>query len=448
MQNTKHIENISSDDLIRYHLSGIRPRRELKVGIEVEKPAALLSDGTVPQFRGRHGYRQVIDYFVEQMGWRVIKKVNGHPYMLQRGDTVLSLEVSGLIEFAGSPHRNLHDIALELELHRHELREVSRKYGIRWLGLAVHPLSHQRDHDFIKSERYTMMQKVQGDKWSEWSQVTNSIQVNFDFSSKKNLEQKFHLMTRISPILTAMFANSAITLGKVNNYASLRGKITTENDGARYTPPPEFFYRNFTVERFVEYVLDLPMVFIMRDEKHIAVPRRTFRQFIEKGYRGHHATLEDYKTHISFLYADVRLKHYIEYRSADSLPPTLTPAVPAVVKGLMYDSSGWKFIDELTKYWTYEDYLQLRRDVVKHGLQAEIRGTKVLQLAKDVVSQASENLRDVARHDAEGHDESIYLDSLKKFIFIHEQSPGEWTRDRWRGDWHGSAAKLMDWAEY
>jgi glutamate--cysteine ligase len=439
---------LTRNDLIAYHLSGIRPRSELKVGIEVEKPAALLKDGSVPKFKGKYGYQQVINYFTQQLGWQVVKRVNGHPYMLQRGDTVLSLEVSGLIEFAGTPHRSLHDMALELELHRHELREVSRKFGIRWLGLAVHPISHQRDHDFIKYERYTVMQEMQGEKWSEWSQVTNSIQVNFDYSSQKNLEKKFHLMTRVAPILTAMFTNSSITLGKANGYASLRGKITTENDGARYTPPAEFFYHNFSVERFVNYVLDLPMIFIVRDEQHIPIKKLTFRQFLERGYLGHKATLDDYRTHISFLYSDVRLKHYIEYRSADSLPPTLVSAVPATVKGLMYDSSGWQFINKLTKYWTYEDYLQLRRDVVRQGLQAEIRGTKVLQLAKEVLNMASENLRYIARHNANGQDESIYLDPIKEFIFIHEKSPGEWTHERWTGDWHSSAAKLMDWAEY
>lgn len=434
-----------------YFLQGCRPRQELRVGIEVEKPAVFRENGRTVRYNGKRGYKSILQTFINDLGWEVLHEDDGYPVQLQRGETVLSLETSGMIEFAGTTHQSLHELAVEARLHAHELREISDPLGIKWLGLGIQPVSHRQEHEKILRSRYRMLFdyfKSVGDLAASWALKCSSIQVNIDFTSRQNLERKFRLLTRVSPILSAMFCNSIINNGKLSHSMSTRNSIAQRADPPRFNPPKEFFHRNFRVESFIEYALDLPMVYIVRDGKTIRVRNLTFRKYLEKGFKGHQATMEDFEIHISFVYTDVRMKKYIEFRAIDGVPPSLIPSAAAVVKGIIYNKNGWDCIEELTKNWTYEDYVAFREDTAKNGLQASVRNVKALDLAKEVLEVASDNLRRTKRLDIDNNDESIHLEPIKEYVFVREKSPAEYVASVWDAEWHKSIVKLIDWSQY
>ncbi|PIR49557.1 hypothetical protein COU79_04280 [Candidatus Peregrinibacteria bacterium CG10_big_fil_rev_8_21_14_0_10_54_7] len=442
---------LTEDDLVAYFLSGCRPRRQLRIGIEVEKPGVLRENGrTVKYSNGPRSYSAVVDMLVSKCGWEITREEDGYPAVIRRGRTVLSLETSGVIEFAGSTHQSLHDLALEYNLHVHELREISGALGIKWLGYGIQPVSSRQEHELVKKPRYRMVIEHFGRDtlFGSWTFKCNSVQVNLDFTSRVNLQRKFSLLTRIAPVLTAMFANSPINRGRLGHSMSMRSSIAQRAVPKRYNPPREFFQQDFTVEKFVQYALDLPVVYIQREQTYIPVERMTFREFMERGYGRYSATLEDFLIQISFVYTDVRLKRYIEFRSVDNVPTPLVPAVAATVKGLMYNRKGWQFIEELTKHWTYEEYCQFRNDVAKYALRATIHRTSALDLAKQTLNVATENLRSLGHRNIDGQDESIFLEPIKEYIFVHEQSPAEYVASKWETEWHKNIGKLIEWAEY
>ena len=444
-------KQLTENDLVAYFLSGCRSKKELRVGIEVEKPGVLRENGKTVQYsNGKRSYSTIVDMLVSQCGWKIIEEEDGYPAIIQRGDTVLTLESSGVIEFAGTTHRSLHNLALEHALHARELREISETLGIKWLDYGIQPVSHRKDHELIKKPRYRAVIKHFGRDtlFGSWTFKCNSVQANLDFTSRVNLQKKFYLLTRIAPVITAMFANSPVNIGKLSKYISYRSSISQRAVPDRYNPPFAFYQKSFTVEKYVQYALDLPIVFIKRDGKYVSANKMPFRTFMKKGYKNYTATLDDFLVHISFIYTDARLKKYIEFRSVDSVAPSLVPAVAAVIKGLMYDRKGWDFIEYITKYWTYQDYVQFRKDIAKDALQAKIRNTSALDLAKEVLNVATENLHTLGRKNIDGQDETIFLEPIKEYVFVHEKSPGEYIASLWENQWHKSIGKLIEWAEY
>ena len=82
----------------------------------------------------------------------------------------------------------------------------------------------------------------------------------------------------VTPIVSAIFANSSLFEGKAVA-ASCRGACTS---GATPIPdrcgiPPFVFEDGFGYERCVEWALDVPMFFVVREGRYRAAEGMTFR---------------------------------------------------------------------------------------------------------------------------------------------------------------------------
>ena len=62
---------------------------------------------------------------------------------------------------------------------------------------------------------------------------TATVQANIDFDSQRDAMAKLRLGMGLSPILTAAFANSSISEGRLNGYMSYRQHIWTDTDRDR-----------------------------------------------------------------------------------------------------------------------------------------------------------------------------------------------------------------------
>ena len=93
------------------------------------------------------------------------------------------------------------------------------------------------------------------------------------------------------------------------------------------------------------------MFFLVRDGQYRQATHLRFRDFMEQGWDGAHATLGDWDTHLTTLFPEVRLKRVIEVRGSDAVPPGLICALPALWKGLLYDddacAAAWRLVDDL-----------------------------------------------------------------------------------------------------
>ena len=78
---------------------------------------------------------------------------------------------------------------------------------------------------------------------------------------------------------------------------------------------------------------------------------------------GEVATLDDWESHLTTVFPEVRLKKYIEMRGADGGPWNMICALPALWVGLLYNADVQAKCMDLIKNWTQDDMDMLRAEV-------------------------------------------------------------------------------------
>jgi glutamate--cysteine ligase len=251
----------------------------------------------------------------------------------------------------------------------------------------------------------------------------------------------------LAPLITAMFANSPISEGRLNGYKSFRGHIWTDTDKARCGLLRFAFDPAVSFAHYVEYALDVPMYLIVRDGKYIDFTGIPFRHFWTRGYMGHTATIEDWDLHLTTLFPEVRIKRYMEVRSADSQPPELMPALAALIKGFLYDSDCLLASWDLVKDWSWDERMQFYHDSHRYALAARARKFSAADLAKEVIQIAWEGLKRQAALNENGDDETIYLKPLRDLV-SQGKCPADLVLEKWEGELHHDIKKLIDYSAY
>ena len=275
---------------------------------------------------------------------------------------------------------------------------------------------------------------------------TCTVQSNHDFSSEADMVRKMRVALALQPVGTALFANSPFTEGKPNGLLSFRSEIWRDTDNARAGMLPWVFESGMGFERYVDYALDVPMYFLKRGDTYIDVSGKSFRDhFNGKLMPGERATISDWANHISTIFPEVRLKRYIEMRGSDGGPWRRLPSLPAFWVGLIYDDANLDACWEIVKDWSAEERQKLRDDVPRLGFQAEIRGRKLLAIAKEVLALSEKGLQRRNKLDANGRDETRYLRPLQE-IAARGITPAEELLTKFHGNWKESVDPI--YSEY
>jgi len=259
---------------------------------------------------------------------------------------------------------------------------------------------------------------------------TCTVQVNLDFGSEADMVQKLRVSLALQPLGTAFFANSPFLEGKPNGFLSFRSHVWEDTDNARAGMLPFVFEQGFGFERYVEYALDVPMYFIMRDGKFVNCAGESFRAFLNgrlPQLPGELPTLRDWADHLTTIFPEVRLKKYLEMRGSDVGKGAMLCALPALWGGLFYNQASLDAAWDLVKGATAEQRQQLRHDVPKLGLKAKFMGRSLQDIAKDVLGFARSGLK------ARGFGEEPFLDVLDAMA-----ESGQTNADRLLGLYHGA----------
>src|SRR5262249_12430092 len=279
---------------------------------------------------------------------------------------------------------------------------------------------------------------------------TATVQANIDYADEADAMTKMRVGMGIAPLVNAMFANSSVSEGDLNGYISQRGHIWTDPDRARCGLLPFVFRDDAGFRDYVEWALDVPLYFILRDGRYRTdVTGMPFRRFLAEGAAGERATLDDWNLHLTTLFPEVRLKGYIELRSADSQPPERMLALPALVKGVFYTTDCVEAAWDLVKRWSFDERVASWHEVHREALFARIRGIRVLELARELYAIAEQGLRRQAVVDERGRDERVYLERLGEQL-ESGRSPARVIAEKWRNEWAWDqrVERLIDYAEY
>jgi glutamate--cysteine ligase len=176
--------------------------------------------------------------------------------------------------------------------------------------------------------------------------------------------------------------------------------------------------------RYAQWALDVPMYMIKRGSKVIANTGQPFRSYWQDGFEGERATLGDWILHLNTLFPEVRLQRTIELRSTDAQKRALSPAVPALWAGLLYDAQSLAACELLVEPMAHDVLEAARKDIAKRGLRAEVGGQPLRAIAERMIELSMEGLARRKRVDAEGRDERVYLEPLAA-LTLSGRCPGD-----------------------
>lgn len=412
------------DELVAYFASGEKPRSAFRVGTEHEK-FGFLRDTLEPlPFDGPRGIEAILDAVAAEAegsatAWTSVKD-DGRTIALM-SDTAgsITLEPGGQLELSGAPLQTVHETCREVGEHLRALRAVCLPRGVGFIGIGFHPTAKWEDMPRVPKGRYGIMQahmpKV-GSRGLDMMKRTATIQANFDYENEADMVASFRTGLALTPIVTALFANSPFVEGSRGGALSERTMVWQDTDADRTGFPSVVFEDGFGYERWADYVLDVPMYFVRRDGIHHDHAGASFRSFMERGLDGHVATMRDFEDHLTTAFPEVRLKKYLEVRGADGGPWSRICALTAIWKGVLYDTAARDAALALMEKPTAAELAALQADVGVRGFKATYRGRAVLDLARDLLAISAAGLTRIGAKNARGEDETRFLRPLFRAV--------------------------------
>jgi len=436
------------EQLAEYIASGCKPKPDWRIGTEHEK-FGYCKDTLKPlPYDGPRSIRAMLEGLRDRFAWQPILE-QGNIIGLTKDGANISLEPGGQLELSGAPLENIHQTCDEVNDHLRDVHEVADTIGAGFIGLGAAPLWRHEDMPVMPKGRYRLMTDYMGRVGTHGTQMmyrTCTVQVNLDFASEADMVQKLRVGLALQPVATALFANSPFFEGKPNGHKSWRSRIWRDLDPARTGMLPFAFEDGMGFERYVDYILDVPMYFVYRDGHYIDALGQSFRDFLKgrlPALPGEVPTLSDWADHMTTAFPEARVKKYIEMRGADGGPWRRLCALPALWVGLLYDQGALDAAWDLAKGWTAETREALRVAASVDGLQARVGDIDMLDLAREVVAIADEGLRARARTGTGGllADETHFLNALRESVETG-RTPADELLEHYHGDWHGDLTRI------
>ena len=421
--------------------SGEKPREAWRIGTEHEKFGFRLDDLRPPTFDGERGIEALLKGLA-RFGWTPFEE-HGHVIALTKGLASVTLEPAGQLELSGAPVETLHDTCREVGSHLREVREVADELGLGFLGMGFQPKWRRDEMPWMPKGRYRIMREYMpkvGTLGLDMMTRTCTVQVNLDYASEADMVKKFRVSLALQPVATALFADSPFTDGKPNGYLSYRSHIWTDTDRDRTGMLDFVFEDGFGYERYVDYLLDVPMYFSYRDGEYIDASGKSLRTFLRGELDvlpGALPTIRDWNDHMTTAFPEVRLKKFLEMRGADGGPWNRLCALPAFWVGLLYDDAALDAAWDLVRDFSMAERNALRDDVPRHALKTPFRGGTLQDIAIEALKIADAGLRRRARADSCGVDESGFIAPLLEIAEAGE-TPAERKLALFHGAWNGS----------
>jgi len=439
--NVQELPIADKRQLIEFHAAGSKPREQWSIGTEHEKFGFRLDDLRPLTYDGERGIEAMLRGMT-RFGWQPVEE-HGKVIALLHDGASVTLEPAGQFELSGAMLENIHDTCCETSCHLKEVKTVAEELGVGFLGMGFQPKWRRDEMPWMPKGRYQIMKNYMpkvGKLGLDMMTRTCTVQVNLDFASEADMVKKFRVSLALQPIATALFADSPFTEGKPNGYLSYRSHIWTDTDPDRTGMLDFVFEDGFGFERYVDYLLDVPMYFSNRGGEYIDCAGMSFRDFLAgklPALPGALPTLKDWADHMTTAFPEVRLKKYLEMRGADGGPWNRLCALPAFWTGLLYDDEALDAAWDLVKDFTLEERNALRDGVPKLALKVPFRNGTLRDLALEALKISGQGLARRNRLNSTGATEAVFLEPLIEFALANE-TPAERKLKLFHGAWGGS----------
>ncbi|WP_440929015.1 glutamate--cysteine ligase [Candidatus Pelagibacter sp.] len=400
------------EQIIEYFKSGIKNKKDFKIGIEHEK---FLFNS---QNNKRIDYKKIKEMFsaLLEFGWNPVLE-NGNIIALNKGGKNITLEPGNQIELSGEKLINIHQACAESYDYLFELKQVTKKLNIKIVSAGFDPISKLSEIPNNPKKRYKLMTKdmpMGGELSLDMMYRTCGTQLNLDYSSEEDFKKKFKIVNSLVPISIALFANSSIVEKKKSNYLSYRSKVwqNTSRGGL-----PKLFLEDFDFEKYSDFVINFPILFIQQKENYFSGKGYNFSDFMLGNIKEINNRLpdeNDLSIHLSTIFTENRLKKYIELRSMDTCGWDCLCAGPAFNIGMLYGNLDEVY--ELISNWDKDKIMNAYLEAPQKGFNTQLMGKDLLYWSSVLLDLSKKGLekRDIVNKSEKN--ETIFLNHLQKVI--------------------------------
>ena len=400
------------EHIIKYFESGIKNSKAFKIGIEHEK---FLFDKKTNK---RADYPTIKEMFslLSEFGWKSIIE-NQNIIGLKKQGKSITLEPGNQIELSGDILNNIHEACSESHDYLFELQQVTKKLNLKIVSSGFDPISKLDEVPNNPKQRYQVMTKdmPEGGALSlDMMYRTCGTQLNLDYKSEKDFIKKFKIINSIVPISIALFANSSIVEKKNSGYMSYRSKVWQETSRGGL---PEIFFDNINFEKYADFAINFPLLFIQNDKEYLSGENYTFSDFMNgkiKEINNRLPTEDDLASHLSTIFTENRLKKYIELRSMDTCGWDCLCAGPAFNTGILYGNLDETY--ELISKWDKSKIINAYFEAPKKGFNTELMGKDLLYWSSLLLNLSKKGLENRDVLNKSGENEAKFLNHLEKLI--------------------------------
>jgi len=436
---------LSKIDLISELENGCKPITKWKIGTEHEKFAYDKKSLKPIQYEK---IKLLFLSLTKDFSWEKVFE-NEKLIGLKKNGSSITLEPGGQIELSGAPVENLFQTCQQVNTHKNELKDVSDSLNIDYMGMGVLPKWNLSDIPIMPKKRYEIMRdhmKKVGTHGLDMMLRTCTIQANLDFDSESDMVKKMRVALAIQPAIIALYANSPFVEGKLTDFCSYRSMIWTKTDDKRCGFLPFVYDKGFSFESYVDYLLDVPMYFVKRNDAYINCAGESFKDFMNgklPSFTGEFPTLIDWNDHMTVSFPEVRLKKFLEVRGADGGPWSSVCALPAFWTGILYDKNVLDEVWDLVKKWDIEQKQTFYLEVARNGLKSRCPENKdIKDLLKRLLDLSKSGLKK-RKIIIDKKDESFFLDPLYK-VLKSKKSPAEKWNELFLKKWNKDLDKIYE----
>ena len=373
---------------------------------------------------GRNTFRRIgleLEHFVCDKDYKAIsyteisrcmeeicESLQGHLYREQEhilgilcGNFTVTLEPGCQLEISISPQENMEVIRTVYSKFRKVCGQVFAPRGFRLLEKGVFPLIENGTLEpeklpLIPKERYHLMDAYfakSGRLGRCMMRATASTQVSIDFSSEKDALQKMRVLIRLAPVISLLAENkNGLGNGEKWKPHLIRNQIWQDVDPVRCGYFAHSVSSDYSFREYAEYIYRNPCILLQDGDNIVDLQDRSAADC----YGTREIDVIDHL--LSMFFPMVRLKKYIEYRVADSMPIDAALGYSALIKTLMYHKPLLDQLDErLSVIQTAEAVRQAENAVIADGYHAEVYGRPVMDWMEELFLSALQNAKEQDR---------------------------------------------------
>ena len=250
VKSQSHTQNkLKIADIEKFYLNSMKLNQS--IGLEYER---LSLDKSTLKCANYDDIKKIIENFAKICSWELIYDNDTVIGAIAPNRTTITLEPGCQMEISLKPYQNISDIDIQLNKITSILDKIAKAYNVIFLPYGINPTQTPDEIDLLNKNRYKIMNNYlpnckRAELCTTMMRKTAGMQVNIDYSSKKDAYLKLKFFNLISPFVSGLCANSPIENNTLTENKSNRVNVWLYTGQNRCN----LFYSDIFNHRFKKY---------------------------------------------------------------------------------------------------------------------------------------------------------------------------------------------------